>query len=156
MKRLMLVFLMLLILLFTTACSDIIARVTATETPRQRFWGSYTDRRTFSFDRKYYAVQNSEDGMIKVTVYLTSSNVAVCEFMPARSMDFWGICWERDTYTIWTQSADIGAYGYEYHDGVWERNENLNPPAYIISRWDENYRDDPELWDAIYMSPTED
>jgi len=141
-------------LLFLTGCSSL-AHLTATETPRQRFWGSYTEKRTYSFDGKYFADQKAVDGMIKVTVYLASSKEAVCEFVPARSMDFYGICWERDTYTLWTQSADIGSYGYELHDGVWERNERLEKPAYIISRWDEEYRNNSELWDTIYMSPTD-
>ena len=56
MKRLLLVCLMLTILLCTTACSGIIARVAATETTRQRFWGSYTSEKTYSYDHKYYAI----------------------------------------------------------------------------------------------------
>ncbi len=93
--------------------------------------------------------------MIKVSVFLVSSGELIDTFTPARSMDFWGICWERDTYNIWTQSADIGIYCYAFRDGKWERNEDTEAPSYIISRWDENYRNDPELWDAIYMSPTD-
>ena len=155
MKRLMLVFLMLMILLFTTACSGIIAHVTATETPRQRFWGSYTAEKTYSYDHKYYAIQNVEDSVIKVSTFLVSSGELIDAFIPARSMDFWGICWERDTYNIWIQSADIGTYCYAYRDGKWGRDETMEAPSYIISRWDENYRNDLELWDTIYMSPTD-
>ena len=155
MKRLILTVIMLMILLFTTACSGIIARVTATETPQQSFWGSYTAEKTYSYDHKYSATQSVENGMIKVSVFLVSSGELIDTFTPARSMDFWGICWERDTYNIWTQSADIGIYCFAFRDGKWERNEDTEAPSYIISRWDENYRNDPELWDAIYMSPTD-
>ena len=155
MKRLMLVCLMLMVLLCMTACSGIIARVTATKTPRQRFWGSYTGEKTYSYDHKYYTIQSVEDRMIKVSIFLVSSGELIDAFTPARSMDFWGICWERDTYNIWTQSGDIGIYCYVCRDGKWERNEGTKAPSYIISRWDENYRNDPELWDAIYMSPTD-
>ncbi len=155
MKRMMLVFLMLVILLFTTACIGITARVTATETTQERFWGSYTDEKTYSFDRKYYAIQSVEDGMIKVSIFLVSSGELIDSFTPARAMDFWGICWERDTYNIWTQSADIGSYCYAYQDSKWEQNGNTKEPSYIISRWDENYRNNPERWDTIYVSPTD-
>ena len=92
MKRLILTVIMLMILLFTTACSGIIARVTATETPQQRFWGSYTAEKTYSYDHKYYAIQSVENGMIKVSVFLVSSGELIDSFTPARSMDFWGIC----------------------------------------------------------------
>ena len=146
MKRLILTVIMLMILLFTTACSGIIARVTATETPQQSFWGSYTAEKTYSYDHKYYAVQNVENGMIRISVFQTASGELVDAFTPARSMDFWGICWERDTYTIWTQSADIGIYGYELCNGIWKQNESLRPTAYIISRWDEYYQNNPERW----------
>ena len=109
MKRLMLVWVMMLALCFATACTGILSRVVPSETPRQRFWGSFTSEKTYSYDRKYYAVQSVENGMIKVSVFLTSSGELADAFTPARSMDFWGICWERDTYNIWTQSVDIGA-----------------------------------------------
>ncbi len=155
MKRLMLVCLMLVILLFTTACTGLMIRSAATETPRQRFWGSYTDEKTYSFDRKYYAIQSVEDGMIRVSVFLVSSDELIDAFTPARAMDFWGICWERDTYNIWTQSADIGIYCYAHQDGKWEQNGDTKAPSYIVSRWDENYRNNPELWDTIYVSPTD-
>jgi hypothetical protein len=59
---------MLMIMLFKTACSGIIARVTATETPQQRFWGSYTAEKTYSYDHKYSATQSVENGMIRVSV----------------------------------------------------------------------------------------
>ena len=121
MKRLILVAQMLMILLCTTACTEFRARVTATEPPSQRFWGSYTAEKTYSYDHKYYAIQSVEDRMIKVSVFLVSSGELIDAFTPARSMDFWGICWERDTYNIWTQSADIGSYCYACRDGKWEK-----------------------------------
>ncbi len=164
-KRLLTAALLLLTLCLTTGCmSTVLTRLSATETPRQRFWGSYTAEKTWSFDRRYYALQTVEraeggsrgsSGMIVVTVYNAETNAPAAEFRPARSMDFWGICWERDSYNIWAQSGDIGDYCWEYRDGTWERNVSLSRPDYIISRYDGRYRDHPELWDEIYMSPTD-
>ena len=133
-------------------------RTTAARTaaPEQPFCGSYTSGKTFSFDRRYYAVPEADGQMIRVSVYLASENVRVDEFRPARSMDFWGICWERDTYNIWTQSGDTGTRCYECRDGLWEEADpQRRPPSYIISRYDAHYRGHPELWDAMYVSPAE-
>ena len=157
MKRLMLVCVMILTLCLATACTTSISfPIAPAKTPRQRFWGSYTAEKTYSYDHKYYAVQSVEDGMIKVSIFLVSSSELINAFTPARSMDFWGICWERDTYNIWTQSADIGTCCYAWQDGHWKQNGNTEAPPYMISRWDEDYRNDPELWDTIYVSPTDD
>ena len=69
MKRLMLVCMMPLTLCFVTACTNISSRVAPAETPQQRFWGSYTAEETYSYDHKYYAIQNVDNGMIK-TLFL--------------------------------------------------------------------------------------
>ena len=125
------------------------------------FWGSFTSEKTYSFDRRYYAVQTVENltrtgsGQIRVTVYLTETNEAVFSFLPVRSWDFWGICWERDSYNIWTQSSDTGCYCWEYLDGIWQQSEPREMPEYIVSRFNQSIRNDPELWDTIYHSPTE-
>ena len=131
-----------------------------TGTLQENFWGSYTADKTFSYDHRFYAIQTIDDStynvrFILVTVYETATDQIAGSFLPARASDFYGICWERDTYNIWTQSADIGTYCYEYRDGGWVRNEALKPPAYIISKYDEQYRYNPELWDTVYKSPTE-
>ena len=93
--------------------------------------------------------------MIAVTVYDAGSGELIDDFSPARASDFWGICWEKDSYNIWTQSADIGTSCYSYQDGKWERSDQAVLPDYIVSRYDKTYRDHPELWQSIYMSPTE-
>ncbi len=160
MKRLIVVGMMMAILLMTcSSCSMISVRGAGkageAETGSRQFWGSYTDEKTYSYDRKYYALQTVKDRMIIVTVYLTETGKEVAQFSPARSMDFWGICWERDSYNIWIQSSDIGICCYEYRDGAWERNGSLKEPDYIISRYDEAYRNNPALWGTFYVSPTD-
>ena len=125
------------------------------------FWGSFTSELTFSFDRKYYAAQNWEPstrnhtGMVTVTICETMTGKELTSFTPARTFDFWGVCWEKDSYNLWTQSADTGTVGYKYHDGSWTRSDTLKRPVYIISRWDSEYRDHPELWESIYRGMEE-
>ena len=106
-------------------------------------WGSFTPDKTYSYDEKYYAVQKVEDDIygngvkyIKVNVYETETDDLVDCFYPARAWDFWGICWENDTYNIWTQSADIGIYCYKCEDMKWVRDESAERPEYIISKYD--------------------
>ncbi len=94
--------------------------------------------------------------MVKVTVYLTETDEPLDAFYTARARDFWGICWERDSYNIWAQSGDIDVPCFEYRDGKWIKNwDMMRPPAYSITNLDPAYRDHPELWDTIYVSPTE-
>ena len=142
------------IALLMVFCSFVLL-VSCTNRDSGEFWGSYTADKTYSHDNKYYALQTVEDNMIVVTVYDSETNKKIDSFSPARSMDFWGICWEKDSYNIWTQSADIGEYCFEYKNGKWVRHdEYMTPPDYIISRYDEKYRDNHEIWSNIYISPT--
>lgn len=57
-------------------------------------------------------------------------------FQPARASDFWGICWEHDTYNIWIQSGDIGVLCYSYEDGKWELDTSAARPDYVVSKYD--------------------
>ena len=149
--------LLFLMLCTTTACDSHHPAQPSVDLPsRQRFYGSFTADKTYSFDRKYYAVQNIENQMVRVDVHQTLSGSRVCSFVPARAVDFWGICWERDNYNIWIQSADVGTFCYGFREEIWDRDESRNLPAYIISRYDDDYRDSQELWDYIYHSPTEE
>lgn len=113
------------------------------ENNSQETWGSFTADLTYSYDEKYYAVQEVDDTLgeryIKVCIYETDSDTLIYYFYPARAQDFWGICWENDTYNIWTQSADVGIYCYKYEempDREWKRDESAIRPGYIISKYD--------------------
>ena len=105
---------------------------------------SFTVDQTYSYDEKYYAIQKAEkepygDGYVyylNVYVYETETDTLVSCFCPARARDFHGICWENDTYNIWTQSGDIGVYCYKYEDMQWIRDESAKRPEYIISKYD--------------------
>jgi hypothetical protein len=124
MKRvLLLVSLLMLVLL--AACSS-----------SKNAWGSFTAEKTGSFDQKFYALQNTDGSNVVITVYEKGSDTEVCSFSPARSSDFWGICWEKDTYNIWIQSGDIGVLCYRYTNGQWMLDESAVKPAYIKSKYD--------------------
>lgn len=115
------------------------ASVENQEVPIEK-WGSFTPYKTYSYDNRFYAVQTVEKGVmasvIVVSIYEAETDEFVGDFCPARSWDFWGICWESDSYNIWTQSADIGIYCYVYQDGQWIRDENAVRPEDIVSKYD--------------------
>ncbi len=110
--------------------------------PAEAYYGSFTPDKTYSYDKVYYAVQevekNTESGvnMIKVCIYETASDHMIFVFYPARARDFWGICWENDSYNIWTQSADIGIFCYRYDAAQWLLDETAQRPDYIVSKYD--------------------
>ena len=103
-------------------------------------WGSFTAEKSFSYDKVFYAVQSVDQredaSYIVVDIYKTEKNEKIYSFSPARASDFWGICWENDTYNIWIQSADIGVLCYAYQDGCWDLIENAVKPKEIISKYD--------------------
>ena len=142
-------------MLLVVLCCSLLLTACMRYNSSNQFWGSYTSAKTYSYDHKLYAVQTVVDQMIVVTVYNTETDEEIDSFSPARSLDFWGICWEKDTYNIWTQSSDIGIYCYEYQNWKWILNKGLTTPNYIISRYDEEYRDNPEIQKDMYKSPIE-
>lgn len=131
-------------LLLLSGCGD---RSSETEDTFE-LWGSFTADKTYSYDEKYYAIQEVEysesEGANKIIVciYETETDQLVSSFYPARARDFWGICWENDSYNIWTQSGDIGVYCYKYEEMQWERDESAQRPDYIISKYDKYSKPD--------------
>ena len=103
-------------------------------------WGSFTAEKTFSYDKQYYAVQeiSEKDDMrlIDVKIY-SADNTLIGSFQPARANDFWGICWEKDSYNIWVQSGDVGVICYSYDNEEWTVNTTAVRPDYIISKYDD-------------------
>lgn len=108
-------------------------------------YGSFTPEDTYSYDGKLVAHPRVQKGIgisdlerrIFIDVKDSETGKTVGSFSPARAWDFWGICWENDSYDIWTQSGDIGIYCWRYQDGEWECDySSPERPEYIISRYD--------------------
>ncbi|MDO5574858.1 MAG: hypothetical protein Q4G60_12865 [bacterium] len=101
---------------------------------------SFTFDKVYSYDKKYYALQSVEPSeaanMIKVSIYISDTDELIFDFVPARARDFWGICWESDTYNIWIQSGDIGVLCYVCQNETWILNENAERPKDILSKYD--------------------
>ncbi len=108
-------------------------------------WGSFSPDKTSSYDNKLYAIQTVEKiedvNFVTVNVYLTETEELIYSFTPARALDFWGICWENDTYNIWIQSGDIGVFCYKYENDEWKVDKSATRPSYIKSKYDK-YQDE--------------
>lgn len=89
-----LIFLLLLICIVLCGCQAEVS---------QADWGSFSPQKTFSYDKAYYAehevVTVNDSRVIRVSIY-NAEDALVDTFEPARAADFWGVCWERDTYDI--------------------------------------------------------
>ena len=101
---------------------------------RKAQYGSFTVDKTFSFDNQYYAkcMPLSTD-MMEIEIFDRDEDL-ICAFQPCRTWDFWGICWEKDTYNIWVQSSDIGCVCYKKIGNEWVEDKTAVKPDYITGR----------------------
>ena len=97
-------------------------------------YGSFTIDMASSYDNKYSARVN--DSGNNVMILIIGSDNDTSSFVPCRKSDFYGICWENDSYNIWVQSGDIGVICYRYENGKWSEDPEAVRPEYIISRYD--------------------
>lgn len=127
-----LIFLSFSIIFILSGCSN--------QTTQTENWGSFTAEKTWSYDEEYYAIQRIEEddgtSYIVVSICSTVNDEIVGSFVPARATDFWGVCWENNTYNLWVQSGDIGTQCYKYEDGLWEIDPLAVRPDYIQSKYD--------------------
>lgn len=100
-------------------------------------YGSFMMDTTYSFDNKYYAIQSEYNKKIIITVYNSDTDEPEAEFSPARAVNFWGICWENDTYNIWVQSDNKGTFCYKHNGEEWVLDKKAKMPGYIVSDYGE-------------------
>ena len=125
--------LLCMILVFAMCSCSIVTRNPSTDSKPQ--YGSFTVNKSSSYDGKYYALISEDEQMIVITLYSSDDN-EVFSFAPCRKSDFWGICWENDSYNLWIQSGDIGIKCYGMADEVWSFDDDALRPDYIISKYD--------------------
>ena len=105
-------------------------------------WGSFTADDVYSSDGKYLArhcvvrPEGYDVDMIQVDIYSAVTGEVLSSFIPARAMDFWGVCWEEGSHNLWIQSGDTGLACYTPIDGQWLHNEEAVQPESIKSKYD--------------------
>lgn len=135
-----------ILILFLCACGEVReGRQEEKSEESWEEWGSFTAEDCYSYDGRYLAKQTVEINesvdikYVKVDIFDTKSNELVDSFYAERAWDFWGICWESDSYNIWIQSGDTGTSCFVYQDGKWIRDfsNSVERPADIISKYDD-------------------
>lgn len=110
------------------------------QTQHAENWGSFTAEKTYSYDKTLYAIQETQekDGIsfVVVSVCAAENDEVLYAFTAARASDFWGICWEKETYNLWIQSGDIGVLCYQYEEGLWKVDPSAIRPDEIQSKYD--------------------
>ena len=129
MRKLLSILLSIVAVFAMCSCAVVSQTVPGTE------YGSFTIEKTSSYDGKYYAYMTQHDQMIVVNIY-SEDDTEVFTFEPCRKSDFWGICWENDSYNLWVQSGDIGIICYTESDEVWSVDDSAVRPDYIISKYE--------------------
>ena len=120
---------LLCIILVFTMCSCTMSSASAPGTE----YGSFTIRKTSSYDGKYYAFMTQNDQMIVVNIY-SDDDSKVFSFEPCRKKNFQGICWENNSYNLWVQSGDTGVVCYTMSNEVWSIDNSAVRPDYIKSK----------------------
>lgn len=116
-------------------------------------YGTFTKNDVYSYDERFLAKQKTESVKVNgenlrqavIEITDTQSGKVIYEITPARTMDFWGICWESDSYNFWIQSGDTGVHCYCYRNGTWERDNSAVRPWDIISKYDDRKRVTPAV-----------
>ena len=130
MRKILSVLLSIIVVFAVCSCA-----VSSASAPGTKY-GSFTIEKTSSYDGKYYAYMTQRDEMIVVNIY-SADDSEVFTFEPCRKSDFWGICWENDSYNLWVQSGDIGIICYNESNEEWSIDDSAVRPDYIISKYDE-------------------
>ena len=102
---------------------------------REENLGVFTTKKSYSYDKKYYAVMdyapvNGVETAI-VDVYLTVDDSRVNAVKVARSSDFKGYCWEKQSHNIWVQSGDTDVSCFVLSGKKWKIDETVEKPDYI-------------------------
>ena len=127
------------------ACLMLMCGLAGCSSPKlegDKHWGSFTNATVVSSDGCYRAEHQAirqagrETAVIQVNVCDNAKDELLDSFIPARAMDFRGICWEEGTHRIWPQSADIEICCYELQDSHWALQEDIERPNSIVSKWD--------------------
>jgi hypothetical protein len=104
----------------------------------QEDYGSFTLSKTYCYNEEYYAKTTSfknDDGaqMTVVDIYLATNDVIKCSIVTDAESEFWGFCWEKDSYNIWIQTSK-GISCYKKGNYEWTIDETAQKPDYIVEK----------------------
>ena len=98
-----------------------------------------------SFDGRLRVDIDATEMMVRLDITDEESGELLYSFSPVRRWDFWGICFETDSYNLWVKSGDVGILCYEYDGETWQYNPDAVMPDYIEQEsWHEKTTSAPD------------
>lgn len=108
------------------------------EADRKQMYGSFNVEEAMSYDKKFTAKVLIGSGMVTVQIIDNETDAIVSSFKPCGKGEFYGICWENDSYNLWVQTDTslVICYSMKESKWDWQINENARKPDYIKGRYD--------------------
>jgi hypothetical protein len=108
------------------------------EADRKQMYGSFNVEEAMSYDKKFTAKVLIGSGMVTVQIIDNETDSIVSSFKPCGKGEFYGICWENDSYNLWVQTDTslVICYSMKESKWDWQINENARKPDYIKGRYD--------------------
>lgn len=96
-------------------------------------YGSFTIDFTSSYDEKYtvHIIRAGDNRTVQIQAPDIKDTTMIGSFA---KKDFYGVCWDKDSYDIWVQLKKEGIICYRFDDGEWEEDPEAEVPDYIIPR----------------------
>ena len=60
--------------------------------------------------------------MVHVNIVRVANALSVAEFDAAPAMTFGGVRWDDDSYDLWIEELDAGAFCMKYEGGAWKKD----------------------------------
>ena len=101
-------------------------------------YGSFTTEKTYCYNEDYYAKTTrfkNDEGIpvVVVDIFSAADDVIKESIIIDTSSEFWGFCWEEDSYNIWIQTSE-GLFCYKKGVFEWVLDETAQKPDYIVEK----------------------
>ena len=108
------------------------------EADRKTMYGSFNVEEAKSYDGKFTAKVLIGSGMVTVQITDNETDSIVSSFKPCGKGQFYGICWENDSYRLWVQTdtSRFICYSMKESRWDWQIDEGARKPEYIKGRYD--------------------
>ena len=97
----------------------------------------FTTDMTPCHDKKYYIIMGAnikDDTLVSVINIYSDIGDMVYSFEAGNVDNFRGVCWEKDSYNIWTLTGDNTLRCYKFSDNKWQLEKDALIPEYMLKK----------------------
>ena len=100
--------------------------------------GSFTGGECASWDGKYIArpYAGKGDGTVSIEILEAETGIIAARVKTGHSPELFGICWDREGYDVYVQSADADVGVLRFKDGAWREETAAWVPDCILTSRD--------------------